>query len=107
MRLTACFSMYSLMSMRTMFFSSSNRNSASARGELRLADARRAEQQERAQGPRGLLQAGARAAHGLADRLDRVALADRRARAMRSSMWSELLALGLEQPRRRECPSSG
>ena len=46
-----CFSWYSPMSMRTIALSSSKRNSASALRELGLADAGRAEEQERADRP--------------------------------------------------------
>ena len=45
-------------------------------GELRLADARGAEEQERADGPVRVLQSGARAAHGIGDRLHSFVLAD-------------------------------
>ena len=47
---TACFSMYSDMSMRTMWVSSSNRNSASERASSVLPDAGRAQEDERADG---------------------------------------------------------
>ena len=45
-------------------------------GQLRLADAGRAEEHERADRPVRILQAGARAAHGVRDRLHRFLLAD-------------------------------
>jgi len=69
--------------------------------DLGLADARRTEHQERAQGTRRLLQAGARAADGLGDGGDRALLADD---ALADALLhvQELLALGLEQLGRRD-----
>ena len=58
-RLTANFSMYSLMSIRTSAFSSSNRTSASAR-PLSLADAGRPRKHERTDRPAGVLEPGPR-----------------------------------------------
>ena len=51
-----------------MACSSSNRNSASALHELGLADAGGTQEQERADRPVGVLETGARAAHGVGDR---------------------------------------
>ena len=64
------------MSMRTSAFSSSNRYVGERLRELGLADAGRAEEQERAGRPVGVGDAGARAAHGLRDRADGILLAD-------------------------------
>jgi hypothetical protein len=73
-RLTECFSMYSDMSMRTMARSSSKRKSARLPGQLGLADAGGAEEQERADGPVGV---------GQPARLRRMALAT----AATASSW--------------------
>ena len=62
--------------MRIIAFSSSKRNSASARAELGFADAGRAEKNERTDRAVLILQAGARAAHGIRHRDDRLLLAD-------------------------------
>ncbi len=75
-RATVCFSMYSLMSMRIIACSSSNRNSASARASSVLPDARRAEENERADGPVRILQSAARAAHRIRHGPDRFLLPD-------------------------------
>jgi hypothetical protein len=58
-------------------------------GQLGLADAGGAEEQERADRPVRVLQPGARAAHGLGDRLHRLVLTDTRlpiSSSMRSSL---------------------
>ena len=58
--------------------------------ELGLADAGRAQEQERADRPVRVLQAGARAAHGVADRGDRLVLADHARCAASPSICSSL-----------------
>ena len=68
--------MYSLMSMRTIAFSSSKRNSASALAQLGLADAGRAEEEERADRAVRVVEAGPRAADGVGDGANGVVLAD-------------------------------
>ena len=72
----ACFSMNSLMSMRTIARSSSNRNAASALVSSVLPTPVGPEEQEAADRPVGVLQPGARAAHRVGDRLQRILLAD-------------------------------
>ena len=62
--------------MRIMAFSSSNRNSARARASLGFADAGRAEENERADGPIRVLQTAAGAAHGVGHGVDGFVLAD-------------------------------
>ena len=57
-RATVCFSMYSLMSRRTMAFSSSNKNSASARASSVLPTPVGPEEQERANRPPLVAEAG-------------------------------------------------
>ena len=56
--------MYSLMSMRTMRGLVVEQERGQRLGQLGLADARRAQEDERADRPVGVLQAGARAPHG-------------------------------------------
>ena len=68
--------MYSDMSMRIRLSSFSNRYCGQGAGQLGLADAGRAQEDERADGPLGVLQAGARAADGLGDGDDGLVLAD-------------------------------
>jgi len=68
--------MNSLMSTRIKACSSSNRNSASALASSVFADAGRAEEDERADGPARVLQAGARAADSLGNGGERLVLAD-------------------------------
>ena len=97
-RATVCFSMYSLMSMRIIAFSSSNRNSASARASLGFADAGRAEKNERADRPIRILQTAARAAHGIGHGGDRFLLADD-ALLQAFLHLHELLAFAFEHPR--------
>src|SRR5215218_2583238 len=70
---TACFSMYSDMSMRTIASSSPKRNSASVRASSVLPVGRG---QDRAGRPLRVLQAGARAPDRLGDDLDRLVLTD-------------------------------
>ncbi len=69
-------------------------------GQLGLADARRPEEQERAQRPVRVLEPGAAAAHRGGDGLDRVGLADH-ARAERGLHVEQFLALALEHPLHR------
>ncbi len=83
---TVCFSMYSLMSMRTMARSSSKRNSASARASSVLPTPVGPEEEERADGPVGVRQAGPAAPDGVGHRRDRLVLADDPRRAGASSM---------------------
>src|SRR5581483_2138395 len=68
--------------------------------ELRLPDARRAEEDERADRPVRILDAGARAEDGTRDRLDRLVLADH---ALVEVLFQveELLALALDELRHR------
>ena len=68
--------MYSDMSMRTIARSSSNRNAASALVSSVLPTPVGPEEQERAHRPVRVLQSGARPAHRLRDRGDRLVLAD-------------------------------
>ena len=67
-RETECLSMYSDMSTRIMACSSSNRNSASARASSVLPTPVGTKKYERANGPIGILQAGARTANRVSDR---------------------------------------
>jgi hypothetical protein len=83
------------MSMRTIALSSSNRKLGERLGQLGLADARGAEEQERAERPVRILQAGARAAHRLGDGLDRLRLPDD-ARADHLFHLEQLLALAFQ-----------
>ena len=76
MRETVCFSWYSDMSMRTIACSSSNRNSASARASSVLPTPVGPEEEEAAERPVRILQAGAGAADRVGDRVDRFVLAD-------------------------------
>jgi len=73
---TLCFSMYSLISMRIINFSSSKRNSASARASSVFSDACRSEENERADRQLGVGKTCAAAAHGIRHALQRVVLAD-------------------------------
>jgi len=50
--------------------------SSLSKRKLRLANPGRPQEDERADRPPGILEAGARAAHGLRDDLDRIVLAD-------------------------------
>ena len=59
-----------------MAFSSSNMHFGQRLAEFGLADAGRSEEQERADGPIGILQAAATAADGVGHGLDRFVLAD-------------------------------
>ena len=68
--------MYSLMSMRTMFSSESKSDSASVPRQLGLADAGRAEEDERADGPLRILDARPSADDRVSDQLDRFVLTD-------------------------------
>ena len=68
--------MYSLMSMRTIAFSSSNRNSASARASSVLPTPVGPRKMNEPIGPVRVLQAAAGAAHGIGHRGNRVFLAD-------------------------------
>ncbi len=70
-------------------------------GELGLADAGRAEEEERADRPVGVGEAGARAADRGGDRLDRLVLADD-ALVQALLHVDELRDLALEQPRDRD-----
>ena len=88
--------MYSLMSMRTIAVSSSNRKLGERLGQLGLADAGRAQEHERADRPVGVLQAGARAAHGRGDGLDRLAAGRPRAWPARPPSCKQLVALAFE-----------
>ena len=65
-------------------------------GELGLADAGRAEEDERADRPVGILEPGAGAAEGVGDRLDRLVLADH-ALVQPLLHVDQLLGLALEQ----------
>ena len=76
---TLCRSMNSDMSILIRASSLPNMNSASALRQLGLADAGRAEEDERADRPLRVLEAGARAPDGLRDDADRLVLADDRA----------------------------
>jgi hypothetical protein len=67
MRDTECFSMYSDISTRIMALSSSNRYSGQRAHQLGLADAGGAEENEAADGPVGIAQAGAVAQDGVGD----------------------------------------
>ena len=74
--------------------------------ELGLADAGRAQEQERADGPVRIGQAGAGAAHGVRDRPERLRLADD-APAEALLHLDELLDLALEEPRHRDARPLG
>ena len=62
--------------MRVSACSSSNRNAGKRARQLRLADAGRAQEDERADRPAGVLEAGSRATHGVGNGLDGLVLAD-------------------------------
>ena len=97
--------MYSDMSMRTMRGLVVEQERGERLGELGLADAGRAQEDERADRPVGVLQAGARAANGRGDGLDRLALTDH-ALGQRLLHAQQLVALALEHAVDRECRSS-
>ena len=71
-----CRSWYSLMSMRIMFSSVSNRAAASVLASSVLPDAGGAEEDERPDGPLRVLDAGPGADDGVGHQLDRLVLAD-------------------------------
>ena len=73
--------MYSDMSIRTIASWRVEHELGQRAGQLGLADAGRAEEQERADRAVGVAQAGARAAQRVRDGLDGLVLADRRAGA--------------------------
>ena len=75
-------------------------------GELRLADAGRAEEDERADRPIGVLQAGARAAERVRDRGDRLVLTDD-ALVQALLQVDQLRGLRLEQPVDRDAGPAG
>ena len=104
-RETVCFSWYSDMSMRIIACSSSNRNSASARASSVLPTPVGPEEDEAAERPVRILQAGARAANRIRHRDDRVVLADD-ALVQPLLHLDELLHLAFHQPADRECASS-
>jgi len=85
-------------------------NSASASGELGLADARRAQEDKAADRPVRILEARARAAQGIRDRLDRFVLTDDTLVEALLHV-DELLGLALEEPRdgdaRPACDDAG
>ncbi len=70
--------MYSDMSSCTRAFSSPNMNFGELLGQQRLADAGRPGEDEAADRPLRVLQAGPALAHGLGDGADRLVLADDR-----------------------------
>ena len=75
-RETEYFSIYSLMSMRTMFFSLVEQGLRQGFGQLRLAHASGAQEQEGANGTVGVLDAGTAAEDGLTDPVNGFVLAD-------------------------------
>ena len=75
-RETEYFSMYSLMSIRTMFFSLVEQGFRQRLGQFRLAHAGGTQEQEGADGTVGVLDTGTAAEDGLADAVDRFVLAD-------------------------------
>ena len=83
-----CFSWYSDMSIRTIADSSSNRNSASARASSVLPTPVGPEEQEAADRPVRILEAGTRAAHRRGDRGDRRHPGRPRAGAAGPPSWS-------------------
>ena len=87
--------MNSLMSMRTMARLVVEQERGERLGQLGLADAGRAQEDERADRPVGVLQAGARAPHGGRDGLDRLVLADH-ALGQRLLHAQQLVALAFE-----------
>ena len=95
MRLTECFSMYSLMSRRVMALLVVEHELGQRLGQLGLAHAGGAEEQERADRPVGVLQAGAGPAHGVGDGGQRLLLADHAA-AQAVLHAQQLLALALQ-----------
>ena len=105
-RETENFSPYSLMSMRTRAFSSSNRYSASALASSVLPTPVGPEEQERAGRPVGVGDAGPGAAHGLADRANRRLLPDEPLAELALEM-QQLLGLALVEPRDRDARPRG
>ena len=87
--------MYSLMSMRTMARLVVEQERGERLGELGLADAGGAQEDERADRPVRVLQAGARAPHRRGDGLDGLALADH-ALGQRLLHAQQLVALALQ-----------
>src|SRR6267154_570872 len=87
---TECFSMYSLMSMRIINFSSLKRNSA-------FAHASRSEKNEGTNRPLDVREASAAAPHGVRNAAQRVVLADN---ALPNALFhvDELVRFALEQP---------
>ena len=75
-RETEYFSMYSLMSIRTMFFSLVEQGFRQGFGQFRLAHASGAQEQEGANGTVGVLDAGTAAEDGLTDPVNGFVLAD-------------------------------
>src|SRR5688572_15499295 len=75
-RATVCFSMYSLMSMRTIAVSSSNKNSASARANSVFPTPVGPRKNERPDGAIRVLQAAARAPHRVSNRVNCFLLPD-------------------------------
>jgi hypothetical protein len=73
-------------------------------GQLGLADAGRAEEQERADRAVRVLQPGTRAAHSIRDRAQRLVLPDTRLRS--ASPFAAASRARLPSSCRRECPSS-
>ena len=90
--------MYSDMSMRTIASWTVEHELGERAGQLGLADAGRAEEQERADRAVGVLQAGARAAQRVGDGLDGLVLADD-ALVQALLHVDELLDLALHQAR--------
>ena len=70
--------------------------------QLGLADAGRAEEDERADRPVGIAQAGARAADRVRHGRHRLVLADRRARAAAHSIWTSFSISPSSRPRDRD-----
>ena len=93
--------MYSLMSIRIIACSSSNRNSASARASSVLPTPVGPRNMNEPIGRRGSLQAGAGAADGVGHGLDRLVLADDPLVEPLLHL-DELLELALQQPRDRD-----
>src|ERR1051325_3625240 len=100
MRATACFSMYSDMSSRTSAFSSSNRNSASARAVSVFPTPGGAGKCEGAGGGVGVLQAGRAPPYRVGHRGERLRLPDHAAGQlilqMRPTLRSEERRVGKE-----------
>ena len=101
-----CRSWYSLMSMRTIALLVVEHELGERAGELRLADAGRAEEDERADRPVRVLQAGARAAERVRDRGDRLVLADD-ALVQALLHVDQLRGLAFEQPVDRDAGPAG